>query len=164
MLLASRVKVYSHWAHGLVVVGGRFLVRAFLCYHSPVLAFSLLGTGIVGCRLSARPQQIHIALYHNTWPTTRRHYAGGNHMNINARSAGPPSCFLLASRSPVSCNSEKARFSDAPHAPASRRPRCRCRSRWPRASVPHSVLQEPFGRASRVGAPRASSDAPIGPP
>jgi len=57
-------------------------------------------------------------------------------MNINARSAGPPSCFLLASRSPVSCNSEKARFSDAPHAPASRRPRCRCRSRWPRASVP----------------------------
>ena len=57
-------------------------------------------------------------------------------MNINARSAGPPSCFLLASRSPVSCNSEKARFSDLPHAPASRRPRCRCRSRWPRASVP----------------------------
>ena len=27
-----------------------------------------------------------------------------------------------------------------------------------------SVLQEPFGRASRVGAPRASSDAPISPP
>ena len=57
-------------------------------------------------------------------------------MNINARSAGPPSCFLLASRSPVSCNSEKTRFSEAPHAPASRRPRCRCRSHWPRASVP----------------------------
>ena len=57
-------------------------------------------------------------------------------MNINARSAGPPPVFLLASRNPVSCNSEKTRFSDAPHAPASRRPRCRCRSRWPRTSVP----------------------------
>ena len=57
-------------------------------------------------------------------------------MDINARSAGPPSFFLLASRSPVSCNSEKTRFSDAPHAPASRRPRCRCRSRWLRESVP----------------------------
>ena len=43
------------------------------------------------------------------------------HMNINARSAGPPSYSLLGSRSPVSCNSEKTRFSDAPHAPASRK-------------------------------------------
>ena len=74
-------------------------------------------------------------------------------MNINARSAGPPSCFLLASRSPVSCNSEKTRFpTPLPRAgPAAAADLVglahQCRS---------SVLQEPFGRAS--------SDAPISPP
>ena len=85
-------------------------------------------------------------------------------MNINARSAGPPSCFLLASRNPVSCNSEKTRFSDAPHA----LPRAGPAAAADLVGLAHqcysSVLQEPFGRASRVGAPRASSDAPISPP
>jgi len=86
-----------------------------------------------------------------------------NRMNTNARSAGPPSYFPLASQSPVGCNSEKVRFPDAPHAPASRRPRCRCRSRWPRASVLQLRSSSALwpGLSSRAGAPRASSDAPI---
>jgi len=84
-------------------------------------------------------------------------------MNINAQSIGSPSYSLLASQSPVSCNSEKVRFSDALHAPASRRPHCRCRSRWLRASVWRLLSSSALwpGLSSRVGAPRASSDAPI---
>ena len=78
-------------------------------------------------------------------------------MNINARSAGPPSCFLLASRSPVSCSSEKARISDAPHAPASRRPRCRCPSRWPRASLP----QLRYSRTPWPGLERRADKPPL---
>jgi len=57
-------------------------------------------------------------------------------MNINARSAGPPSCFLLASRSPVSCNSEKARFSGAN----------------PRPGLAQAPLPLPISLASRISA------------
>jgi len=73
-------------------------------------------------------------------------------INTNARSAGPHSCALVASQSPVSCNFEKVRFSGALHAPTSRG--LRCRFRWPRASAPQlrcpGALWQAFGRASRL--------------
>ena len=47
-------------------------------------------------------------------------------INTNAQSTGPPYYFFLPSQSPESCNSVELRFSDAPHAPVLRRPRCRC--------------------------------------
>ena len=71
-------------------------------------------------------------------------------MNINARSAGPPSYFLLACQSPVSCNSERCasptHSTPLPRAgPAAAADLVglaqQCRS---------SVLQAPFGTASRL--------------
>ena len=62
-------------------------------------------------------------------------------MNINARSAEPPSCFLLASRSPVSCS---------PTHPTPL-PRAGPAAAAGLVGLAHqchsSVLQEPFGRA-----------------
>ena len=57
-------------------------------------------------------------------------------MNINAQSAGPPSYSLLASQSPVSCNSEKGAFL----------------RRTPRPCLAQAPLLLPISLASRISA------------
>jgi len=97
-------------------------------------------------------------------------YPKGYLMNIYAQSAEPPSCPLLTSQSPESCNFKKLRFSGALRAPASRGPaadhvafvdqrRCRsfvactAHSRLVRArAAPSLLLPMRPAPSSRVGA------------
>jgi len=70
-------------------------------------------------------------------------------MNINARSAGPPSYFLLACQSPVSCNSERC----ASPTHSTPLPRAGPAAAADLVGLAHqyrsSVLHEPFDQASR---------------
>ena len=98
-------------------------------------------TGARGIPLGKSPRNPQRSINHagtstgqSTAPSAS--YVGLGIMNINARSAGPPSCFLLASPSPVSCNSEKGALL----------------RRTPRPCLAQAPLPLPISLASRISA------------